>query len=57
MEEINKQLETTLAELDYLFQEGVIFKSEDVEKFDILMKFFKSIRTDVFFYVDKLPKI
>jgi hypothetical protein len=52
MEEINKKLEETLGELDYLFQEGVYFERKDVDRFDFLIQQFKNIRDDIFFNVN-----
>ena len=54
MEEINKELEKQLAELDYLFQEGVVFDQKDVERFDFLINKFTAIRNDHFFNVMNL---
>ena len=47
MEEINKELEKQLAEFDHLYQECVLIKKEDMERFDFFMKKFKKLRSEM----------
>lgn len=57
MEKVIKHLGKAEMELDYLFQNGVIFSKKDVKEFDAMMERLQKIRKDPFFYIDSLPKI
>lgn len=47
-EKINYELEKILSDFDYLFQEGIYFKKEEIEKTKTLLKQFDHILNDKF---------
>ena len=44
-------LEKSLSEFDYLFQEGVVFQEEEINKLKMFLEQFNNILNDKFFKV------
>jgi hypothetical protein len=48
MKNINNKMEDLLSEFDYLFQEGVYFKKDEIERTKFLLNKFNEILNDSF---------
>ena len=47
MEEFNNILEQQLAELDYLYQEGVVFSEKELERFQFLVNSLAELKNHI----------